>query len=201
MVSLSSVSFLDLRVGKIERWNSNSLIGYCPYFKPSNRTIPLSNRSAHHFSVHQWPRGQLDRLAGLSSTHSAFCEAKRTLLCRYARFGLSSDQISTLQDYDPFLERSCQISVVRGLGLHTERIKRVSVGRPLTLVLEYHPAFTLCDLRGVLDAAIRKYQYCFKSLIGGFIHPRVAWRNGGVSLFSFSRRWRRRLVTSLPIRE
>ena len=80
--------------------------------------------------------------------------------------------------------------------------KQSATGKPLTFVLEFHPAFTVCDLHGVIDAVLRKYSYSFSTLIGGPVAPRIAWRNGGQSLFALSRKcWRMSLVTKLHLRE
>ena len=137
-------------------------------------------------SVHSWPKSQLVRLARNSSSSDSFQVAKCTLLHRYGKFGLDSASIQELFAYDPYYElRLGTCCVTAQLG--SPAVKSEKPGRPLMLVLDFHPSLQFSGVERVVRNILTKYSYMFPTLIGTELHSRVAWRNSGLSLFQLTR--------------
>ena len=74
-------------------------------------------------------------------------------------------------------------------------------GKALVVFLDFHPMLQSLGLKGVFARLVHKYNYLFPCLIGSPIFPRLAWRNGGESLFELTRGAYRTKRPKVTVRE
>jgi hypothetical protein len=83
-ISLHSLVHLDCVVYKMEGVSS---LNVRPHFKPTSLGVPLHPKSTHPLHIHvAWMRSAIERMSRLSSSYSAFFEAKTVLLSKLSRW-------------------------------------------------------------------------------------------------------------------
>ena len=143
-----------------------------PYFKPSRRDVPLHTNSSHHKNVMGWPIARVYSLANRCNKESAFIEARRSLVARYAGALLDYKSLIQMSSCDAYNEMQQRSSIARSFCCVAEsRVIR------FTLVLPYHPLLVSCGIHEVVQECVNRRGDEFSRIYGSIPVVRIAWKN------------------------
>ena len=157
--------FLDVCFRKGEDMRAGHL-AWSPFFKPTSQHLPLCQDSGHAPFVHRsWPRAEMARLAGRSTSQTAFETARAILLEKWSK-GYISESVITEAFRESFSSLRCR------------KAKRTK-DQLLTfwLVLPFHPAWFRSNIRSMLAELTSKWQADIASVFGCAWTIQVSWQN------------------------
>ena len=181
----SSIPMLDLRVGRLGSFAATGRVGYEPYIKPSNRSIPLDRSSAHNACVHRWPYAYLLSLARNSSTRQAFLDARSVVLSRFALQFMDSTTLERLRQFNPYDSKYLPSRVACDFVCGNSATQVSSVCNfNLSLVIRHHPLLVSARISKVMERVLAEFHTPLLHLCGGSITPRIGWKNRAPALFA-----------------
>ena len=174
--SAETINVLDLTITKNLR---TSRLEFATHFKPSARSIPLTQRSAHPLNVTKfWPRSELKRFSFTCSRQEGFFQARNVLLRRLSEHGYDRDWLMELATRDEFTIQ--------------KRAKTVAHPRERNpwgkwMITRFHPAWGPLNLRREIALFVKSdfSQNILQAMgpagrsMASSLDIRVAWRKAG----------------------
>ena len=153
---------LDCMIFKGDRFEDTGILDSRPFFKPSSKSIPLHQSSAHPAGVHNWPLTEISRIYNISSCFADFKIGRKVLIDRYRTFFLDAETTSACNAWRPNLFRRDRGSVA------PERVIRC--------VLDFHPLLARAGLNGIIKTIWDLYTPILRHIWRETPTVQVAWK-------------------------
>ena len=163
--SRKEMPFLDVCLKKGEDIRAGHLT-WTPFFKPTSQHLLLCQDSGHAPFVHRsWPRAEIARLAGRSTSQTGFEIARARLIEKWSN-GPISERIIVESLRESFSSLRCRRSKQTRDQVIT-----------FWLVLPFHPAWFRSNIRSTLAELTSKWQADIASVFGCAWSIQVSWQN------------------------